>query len=56
VRNILVKEEPYHNIFSNKPQPLNKDYFKTLWSRFKRKSKSLEQVGKHCTHLDTLEL
>lgn len=43
VRNILVKGESYHNIFSNKPQPLNKDYFKTLWSRFKRQSNLLEQ-------------
>ena len=38
-----VKGEPHHNIFSNKPQPLNQDYFKTLWSRFKRQSKLLEQ-------------
>ena len=43
VREILVKGEPHHNIFSGKPQPLNKDYFKTLWSRFKRQSKILEQ-------------
>ena len=43
VREILVKGEPHHNIFSNRPQPLNQDYFKTLWSRFKRQSKTLEQ-------------
>jgi len=43
VRELLVKGEPHHNIFSGKPQPLNKDYFKTLWSRFKRQSKILEQ-------------
>jgi integrase len=43
VRDILVKGEPHHNIFSNKPQPLNQDYFKTLWSRFKRQSNILEQ-------------
>ena len=43
VRDILVKGEPRHNIFSNKPQPLNKDYFKTLWGRFKRQSNLLEQ-------------
>ena len=30
VRDILVKGEPHHNIFSGKPQPLNQDYFKTL--------------------------
>lgn len=34
---------PNHDIFLNKPQSLNKDYFKTLWSRFKRQSNSLEQ-------------
>ena len=43
VREILVKGERHHNIFSNKPQPLNQDYFKTLWSRFKRQSNTLEQ-------------
>jgi integrase len=43
VRGILVKGERHHNIFSNKPIPLNQDYFKTLWSRFKRQSKTLEQ-------------
>jgi len=43
VRVILLKGEPYHNIFSGTPQPLNQDYFKTLWSRFKRQSNTLEQ-------------
>ena len=43
IRDILVKGEPHHNIFSNRPQPLNQDYFKTLWSRFKRQSSTLEQ-------------
>jgi integrase len=33
VRDILVKGEPHHNIFSGRQQPLNEDYFKTLWSR-----------------------
>jgi len=42
IRDLLVKGEPHHNIFSGKPQPLNKDYFKTLWSRFKRQSNALE--------------
>jgi integrase len=42
-RDILVKGERHHNIFSNKPQPLNQDYFKTLWSRFKKQSNTLEQ-------------
>ena len=43
VRELLDKGDPHHNIFSGKPQPLNKDYFKTLWSRFKRQSRILEQ-------------
>jgi integrase len=43
IREIIVKGDLNNNIFSNKPQPLNKDYFKTLWSRFKRISKLLEQ-------------
>ena len=43
IRDILVKGEPHHNIFSGKYKPLNQDYFKTLWSRFKRQSSTLEQ-------------
>jgi|TARA_R100000544_G_C2221803_1_gene58022 integrase len=43
IRELLIKGEPHHNIFSGKPKPLNQDYFKTLWSRFKRVSKLLEQ-------------
>ena len=43
VREILVKGEPKDNIFSGKPQPLNQDYFKTLWSRFKKQPNTLEQ-------------
>ena len=43
VRQLLVKGEPHHNIFSGRQQPLNQDYFKTLWSRFKRQSNILEQ-------------
>ena len=43
IKSILVKGEPHYNIFSNQPQPLNKDYFKTLWSRFKRQNNILEQ-------------
>jgi len=43
IRDILVKGNPNSNIFSGKPQPLNQDYFKTLWSRFKRQSNLLEQ-------------
>ena len=40
---ILVKGERDNNIFSNKRQPLNQDYFKTVWGRFKRQSNLLEQ-------------
>ena len=43
VRELLIRGEPHHNIFSDKSQPLNQDYFKTLWSRFKRQSSTLEQ-------------
>lgn len=43
VRDLLIKGEPHHNIFSNKLQALNQDYFKTLWSRFKRQSTLIEQ-------------
>ena len=43
VRDILVKGEPHHNIFTDTTSPLNEDYFKALWSRFKRVSKLLEQ-------------
>lgn len=43
VRDILVKGESNHNIFSGSNKPLNQDYFKNLWSRFKRQSDILEQ-------------
>ena len=43
VRDILVKGNPCDNIFSGNPKPLNEDYFKTLWSRFKAQSETLEQ-------------
>ena len=43
IREILVKGESNHNIFTNSIRPPNPDYFKTLWSRFKRVSKLIEQ-------------
>ena len=43
VRQLLVKGERHHNIFSGRPTPLNQDYFKALWSRFKRQSNAIEQ-------------
>jgi len=42
IKEILVKGEPHNNIFSNQKTPLNKDYFKTLWSRFKKQSNLIE--------------
>jgi integrase len=43
VRELLERGEPHHNIFSGRQQALNQDYFKTLWSRFKKQSNTLEQ-------------
>ena len=43
VREILRKGEPNDNIFSGRVQPLNEDYFKTLWSRFKAQSSTIEE-------------
>ena len=43
IRDLLIKGESQHNIFSGKTQPLNKDYFKTLWSRFKRQYTIVDQ-------------
>ena len=43
IRELLVKGQPQHNIFTDTTKPLNEDYFKTLWRRFKRVSKLLEQ-------------
>ena len=43
IRELLVKGQTHHNIFTDTTRPLNEDYFKTLWSRFKRVSKLLEQ-------------
>ena len=43
IRQLLVKGQPQHNIFTGTTRPLNEDYFKTLWGRFKRVSKLLEQ-------------
>ena len=43
IRELLVKRQPQHNIFTGTTRPLNEDYFKTIWGRFKRVSKLLEQ-------------
>jgi len=42
VRDVLANGDSGHNIFSGKVTPLNSDYFKTLWSRFKKTSTLLE--------------
>ncbi len=43
IKQLLVKGQPQHNIFTGTTRPLNEDYFKTLWGRFKRLSKLIEQ-------------
>jgi len=43
VQERLSKGEPHHNIFSGTEKPFNPDYFKSLWSRFKKVSKLLKQ-------------
>ena len=42
IREILVKSELNDNIFSAKEKPFNRDYFKTLWARFKKVSTLIE--------------
>ena len=36
IREILLKTDLENNIFTGTPKPFNKDYFKTIFSRFKR--------------------
>ena len=43
IRELLIKGHSQHNIFTGTTKPLNNDYFKTIWGRFKRVSKLLEQ-------------
>lgn len=43
IREHLNKGNPKDNIFTGKQKPYNEEYFKTLWSRFKRQSNTLEQ-------------
>ena len=43
IREILVKGESSNNIFTSSNKPPNPDYFKTLWSRFKKVSKLIEK-------------
>lgn len=41
IREKLKKGELNNNIFSNSIIPYNKDYFKTLWSRFKKENRDI---------------
>ena len=43
VKEVLKKNADHINIFSGKKDPFNPDYFKGLWSRFKKRSKLLEE-------------
>ena len=38
IKQLLVKRQPQHNIFTGTTRPLNEDYFKTLWSSVLRRS------------------
>jgi len=43
VKEVLKKTEDHLNIFSGKEEPFAPDYFKGLWSSFKKRSKLLEE-------------
>ena len=43
IRVLLEPGQKDHNIFSGTIQPYNADYFKTVWGRFKKTSKLLEE-------------
>jgi len=43
IKENLVRGESNHNIFTDSVKPPNPDYFKTLWSRFKRVSHHIQQ-------------
>jgi len=43
IKEELVRGESNHNIFTDSIKPPNPDYFKTLWSRFKRVSRLIQQ-------------
>ena len=42
IKEMLKKGNLNDNIFSNDEKPFNRDYFKTLWSRFKKVSSVIE--------------
>ena len=39
----MLVGQPNHFIFTNSPVEFNDDYFKTLWSRFKKQSKIINR-------------
>ena len=43
IRSYLSVGQPDHFIFSNSPVEFNDDYFKTLWSRYKKQSKIMNK-------------
>lgn len=43
VRNFLIKGKPSNNIFTGLPESYNEDYFKTLWSKYKKRSTLLNK-------------
>jgi integrase len=43
IRSFLIKGKPSNNIFTGLPESYNEDYFKTLWSKFKKSSKLLNK-------------
>lgn len=43
IRSVLKPDKARHNVFSKCERPFSPDYFKGLWSRFKKRSKLIEQ-------------
>ena len=42
IRKELKPSNPNHNIFSNCEKPFNRDYFKSIWTKFKRQTTILQ--------------
>ena len=58
IRDILVKGDDSDNIFTNSNSMFNKDYFKSLWSRYKKTSNliSAEQTLYSFRHSGAIEI
>jgi integrase len=58
IRDILVKGDDSDNIFTNSNSMFNKDYFKSLWSRYKKTSNliSTEQTLYSFRHSGAIEI